>query len=196
MSPHKAIGESSPSKTIKRKMSASAKDDSEKREDTGESAQDREGGEDDSLSQGEDEVDKTEEEAMSEAPKRRKTQVAIEDQKEHILAVGKWAGLGAIWKANKVHMNMSGTKSMAQTGLTIVAQGQLVYRTIICGPCAKGNKVCYGIDGHPCGQCMRDKKTCHLVIVESKHLLPALIYGVKLMLITQKKFQPLRSATK
>ena len=59
-SPRKAIGELSPSKTIKHEMSVSAKDDSEKCEDARESAQDREGGEDDGSSQGEDEVDEME----------------------------------------------------------------------------------------------------------------------------------------
>ena len=76
-SPHKAIEESSPSKTVKRDMSASAKDDSEKRADAKALAQDREGGEDNGSSQGE---DKVEEEVTSEAPKRRKTLVAIEDE--------------------------------------------------------------------------------------------------------------------
>ena len=74
-SPHKAIGELSPSKTVKQEMLASAKDDSEKREDVKASVQDREGGEDDGSSQGEDEM----EEVTSKAPKRRKTLVAIED---------------------------------------------------------------------------------------------------------------------
>ena len=60
--PRKEIGESSLSKTVECEMSVSAKDDSEKREDARASAQDREGGKDDGLSQGEDEVDKTEEE--------------------------------------------------------------------------------------------------------------------------------------
>ena len=54
-------------------MSASANDDSEKHKDAKASAQDGEGGEDDRLSQGEDKVDKTEEEATSEAPRRQKT---------------------------------------------------------------------------------------------------------------------------
>ena len=38
----------------------------------------------------------------------------------------------------------------------------------MCGPYAKGEKTCYGLDGHPCGQCMCDKKTCRGVAVESK----------------------------
>ena len=38
----------------------------------------------------------------------------------------------------------------------------------MCGPCAKGDKICYGLDGHPCGQCMRNKKTCKEFAVESK----------------------------
>ena len=48
-------------------------------------------------------------EATSKALTRRKTQVAIEDQKTYILAAGKWAGLGAIRKANEVCINVSGT---------------------------------------------------------------------------------------
>ena len=109
-SPHKAVEESSPSKTVKRDMSASAKDDSEKCADAKASAQDREGGEDNGSSQGEDEVDETEEEVTSEAPKRRKTLVAIKDEKEHILAAGKWAGLGAVRKANEVRVNVGITE--------------------------------------------------------------------------------------
>ena len=108
--PRKAIGELSPSKTVEWEMLASAKDNSEKREDAKASAQDREGGEDDRSSQGEDKVDEMEEEVTSKAPKRRKTLVAIEDQKEHILAAGKWAGLGAIQKANEVGVNVSVTE--------------------------------------------------------------------------------------
>ena len=187
--PHKAIGESSPSKTVEREMSASAKDDSEKHEDAKASAQDWEGGKDNGSSQGEDKVDETEEEVTSEAPKRRKTLVAIEDRKEHILVAGKWAGLGAVWKVNEVCMNVSVTKLMAHTGLTIVSQGQLMYCAVICGPCAKGDKVCYGINRHPCSQCMRGKKTCCLVEVKSKRLFPTLISGVNLTLISQRKFQ-------
>ena len=38
----------------------------------------------------------------------------------------------------------------------------------MCGPCAKGDKTCYGLDSHPCGQCMRDKKMCKEVAVEHK----------------------------
>ena len=73
------------------------------------SAQDGEDHKDDGSSQGEEEVDETQDEAMSEAPTRRKTRVAIKDKKTYILAVGKWAGLGAIQKANEVRMNVSGT---------------------------------------------------------------------------------------
>ena len=106
-SPRKAIEESSPSKTVERDMSASAKDNSEKHAGAKASAQDREGGEDNGSSQGEDEV---EEEVTSEAPKRRKTLVAIEDEKEHILVAGKWAGLGAVRKANEVRVNVGITE--------------------------------------------------------------------------------------
>ena len=73
------------------------------------SASDGEDCEDDGLSQGEEEVDEMQDEATSKALTRRKTQVAIEDQKTYILAAGKWAGLGAVWKANKVCVNVSGT---------------------------------------------------------------------------------------
>lgn len=41
------------------------------------------------------------------APMRWQTQVAIQDQKEHILSAGKWAGLGAVQKVNEVHVNVS-----------------------------------------------------------------------------------------
>ena len=75
------------------------------------SAQDGEGHEDDGLIQGEDKVDKTQDEVQNEAPTRQRTQVAIQDQKEHILSAGKWAGLGAIRKVNEIHMNVSGTKN-------------------------------------------------------------------------------------
>ena len=61
------------------------------------------------MSQGEEEVDETQDEATSEALMRWKTRVAIEDQKTYILAPGKWAGLGAVWKANEVCVNVSGT---------------------------------------------------------------------------------------
>ena len=60
------------------------------------SAQDGEDCEDDGSSQGEEEVDEMQDEATSKALTRRKTRVAIEDQKTYILAAGKWAGLGAI----------------------------------------------------------------------------------------------------
>ena len=39
-----------------------------------------------------------------------KTLVAIEDEKEHILAAGKWAGLGAVRKANEVRVNVGITE--------------------------------------------------------------------------------------
>ena len=84
-------------------------DDHEGRAGSEVSAQDGEGCEDDGSSQGEEEVDETQDEVTSEAPTRWKTRVAIEDQKTYILAVGKWAGLGAVQKANKVCVNVSGT---------------------------------------------------------------------------------------
>ena len=73
------------------------------------SAKDGEDHEDDGSSQGEEEVDETQDEAMSKAPTMEKTRVAIKDQKTYILVVGKWAGLGAVRKVNEVRVNVSGT---------------------------------------------------------------------------------------
>ena len=108
--PHKTIGGLLPDKTVERMRMALPKDNNGGHADGVASAQDGEDRKDDRSSQGEDEVDKMQDEAMSEALMRQKTQVAIEDQKEHILAVGKWAGLGAVWKVNEVHVNVSGTE--------------------------------------------------------------------------------------
>ena len=104
------------------------------------------------LSQGEEEVDKT---PSPHAPTRHGMQVAIQDTLEHMLVAGKWAGLGAVRKVNEVRIKVSGFRPHQQARATKVClQGQLVYRSVMCGPCAKGDKTCYSLDGHPCGQCM------------------------------------------
>ena len=40
-------------------------------------------------------------------PVRCGTQVMEKDQKEHLLAAGKWFGLDAVQKANEIHINVS-----------------------------------------------------------------------------------------
>ena len=40
-------------------------------------------------------------------PARRRTQVAEQDRKEHLLAAGKWFGLGAMQKANEIRIDVS-----------------------------------------------------------------------------------------
>ena len=55
-------------------------------------------------SQGEDEMDEM---PLPHAPARRGTQVAIQDTLEHALVAGKWAGLGAVRKANEVRVKVS-----------------------------------------------------------------------------------------
>ena len=109
--PHKTIRGSLPNKMVDWERSVSPNDNIGEHEDRVASAKDREGHEDDGLSQGEDKVDEMQDEAQNEAPMRWRTQVAIQDQKEHILLAGKWAGLGAIQKANEVCVNVSGTEN-------------------------------------------------------------------------------------
>ena len=117
-------------------------------------------------SQGKEEVDKT---LSPHAPTQRGMQVAIQDTLEHMLVAGKWAGLGVVHKVNEVHIKVSGFRPHWQARVTeVCSQGQLVYRSVVCRPCAKGDKTCYGLDGHPCGQCMRDKKMCREFTIESK----------------------------
>ena len=108
-SPCKTTGGPLPDKTNERKRTASPEDNNDGRVGSEESAQDRGDCEDNGLSQGEEEVDETQDEATNEAPTWWKTQVAMQDQKEHVLTAGKWEGLGAMRKANKVHVNVSGT---------------------------------------------------------------------------------------
>ena len=130
---------------------------------------DNEGRDDAESSQGEEEVDEPLETLSPHAPTRHGTQVVIQDMLEHVLVAGKWASLGAVRKANEICVKMSRSGSDRWARVTKVhSQGQLVYQSIMCGPCAKGGKVCYGLDGHPCGQCMHDKKTCREVTMESK----------------------------
>ena len=56
------------------------------------------------LSQGEDEMDEM---LTPCAPTRHGTQVAIQDMLEHVLVAGKWASLGAVCKANEIHVKVS-----------------------------------------------------------------------------------------
>ena len=117
-------------------------------------------------SQGEEEVDEM---LSPHAPAQHGTQVAVQDTLEHVLVAGKWAGLGAVRKANEVCVKVSGLRPHRQARVTEVHfQGQLVYRSIVCGPCTRGGKTCYRLNGHPCGQCMHDKKTCKEFVIESK----------------------------
>ena len=104
--PNKATAGPLPNKMTDQKRTASPKDDNEGCVGSEASAQDGEDREDDGLNQGEEEVDEMQDDVTSEAPTRRKTQVAIEDQKTYILAAGKWAGLGAIRKVNEVCVNV------------------------------------------------------------------------------------------
>ena len=89
------------------------------------------------------------------APTRHGMQVAIQDMQEHALVAGKWASLGAVHKANVICVKVSELEPdwWARTTKGWF-QGQLVYRSIVCGPCLKGDKTCYGLNGQPCGQCI------------------------------------------
>ena len=44
----------------------------------------------------------------------------------------------------------------------------MVYCSIMCRTCVKGGKMCLGLDGLPCSQCMHNWKPCRVVVVESK----------------------------
>ena len=74
----------------------------------------REGSEEGGLSQGEDEVDKMDDDVDIEVvtpgttATRHGTQVAKLDQQEFPLMGGKWAGKGAVWKAVEIRVNVSG----------------------------------------------------------------------------------------
>ena len=68
--------------------------------------------------QGEDEPDDaTDGTTTPEAgPARRRTQVVEQDHKEHLLAAGKWFGLGAVRKANEIRINVSETPIARRRG--------------------------------------------------------------------------------
>ena len=86
---------------------------------------DNEEHDDTESSQGKEEVDEM---LLPRAPARHGTQVAVQDTLEHVLVAGKWAGLGAVCKANKVHVKVSGLRPHRQVRVTEAHfQGQLVY---------------------------------------------------------------------
>ena len=69
------------------------------------------------LSQGKEEVDET---PLPHAPTQHGMQVVIQDTLEHVLVAGKWAGLGAVRKANEVRVKVSGFRPHRQAGATEV----------------------------------------------------------------------------
>ena len=101
---------------------------------------------------------------------KRGTKVSEVDQVKHPLAGGQWEGLGTIRKGGEIRIEVwaSGSPRIDSTDTQDRAAWSLVFPSMKCDLCRWGNKVCLGLKGITCGQCMRDQNGCLAMPTESE----------------------------
>ena len=122
-------------------------------------------------------------------PAKRVLHVVLMDQKEHPLIAGLWVGLGVVQKVVEIRVKVSDVVGV----MFALLIDSWIHRENWCisplfVPSVPKGKVCSGLDGHPCGQCMCDRKTCWEVVIESKSLVCSTGF-LLLTLMLQMKFQ-------